>query len=129
MLTLMSWEKCSVSGNLKPQEEDSGSSRPVSSLVPSSQSLWTLRHSPACGLYTFFCPSPHKILSYFCVPPLLSITLRSWKTPVNHSCTTKPPLAVILWHFFGYEKLYPKRSHNSSGHESVGGARTRAQVL
>lgn len=62
--------KCSVSGNLKPQEEDSGSSRPVSSLVPSSQEpVDTGDTAQLVAFIPFFCPSPHKILSYFCVPP------------------------------------------------------------
>lgn len=124
--------KCSVSGNLKPQEEDSGPSRPVSSLVPSSQRLWTLRHSPACGLYTF-------LLSFTTQDPQLFLCT---STPV--SCpqileNASEPLFALLSHLSSYLVASPlldmrnciQRDHitPAGSHEQVGGAKTRAQVL
>lgn len=121
-----------MSSNLKLQEEDSGSLCPVSSLVPSSQRLWTLRHSPPCGLYTF-------LLSVSTQDPQLFLCT---STPVSQPQileNASEPLFALLSHLSSYLVASPlldmrnciqrDRITPSGSHQQVGGARTRAQVL
>lgn len=49
--------------------EKIGSSCPPGQPSPSSQRLWTLRHSLTCGQYDFPIPFVIEILSCLCIPP------------------------------------------------------------
>ena len=104
----------------------------MSSPVPSSQRLWTLRHSPACGLYAF-------LLSFTTQDPQLFLCP---STPVSHPQileNASEPLFALLSHLRSYLVASPlldmrnciQRDHitPSGSHEQVGGAKTRAQVL
>lgn len=104
----------------------------MSSPVPSSQRLWTLRHSPACGLYAF-------LLSFTTQDPQLFLCP---STPVSRPQileNASEPLFALLSHLSSYLVASPlldmrnciQRDHitPSGSHEQVGGAKTRAQVL